>query len=236
MIRTVYAGDTAVSYTLIHKNVKNLNLRVHTDLTISVSVPKYVTPAEADRFVISKAQFIISALEKYSEIEKDRSRSIPDTPTCGDKIRLFGKEFTLKIISGKRISASESEDNIILSVKDINNSEEIKKALDGFVAVKCRSYITGECRRIYENIFSPYIDRFPEIRIRNMKSRWGSCQPQRYILTFNQKLVFSQPQCVEYVICHEFMHFLHPDHSKLFHSAMSRLMPDWKERKKLFNS
>jgi len=33
------------------------------------------------------------------------------------------------------------------------------------------------------------------------------------------------------VVYHEFVHFLHPDHSKRFYDTLSRLLPDWKERK-----
>ena len=38
-----------------------------------------------------------------------------------------------------------------------------------------------------------------------------------------------------YVVMHEYCHFLQPDHSPAFHGLMTRLMPDWKERKKLLD-
>jgi len=35
---------------------------------------------------------------------------------------------------------------------------------------------------------------------------------------------------------HEFIHFLHPNHSKKFYDMLSALMPDWKERKRILES
>ena len=57
----------------------------------------------------------------------------------------------------------------------------------------------------------------------------------RGILTFNTGLVHADAECIEYVVVHEFCHFLHPDHSPAFHADMTRLMPDWKQRKKRLN-
>jgi len=64
-----------------------------------------------------------------------------------------------------------------------------------------------------------------------MISRWGSCQPKRGIITLNKRLIETPRICIEYVVMHEFIHFLHPNHSKMFYDLLSTLMPDWRERK-----
>ena len=66
-----------------------------------------------------------------------------------------------------------------------------------------------------------------------MISRWGSCQPKRNILTFNYQLIEAPMFCIEYVVTHEFTHFLYPNHSKLFYQQLSMFMPDWKDRKEV---
>ena len=76
---------------------------------------------------------------------------------------------------------------------------------------------------------------FSELKIRYMTARWGSCQPRMGIITLNSCLM-EKPRCaVEYVVLHEFAHFVHPNHSRDFYALVERLMPDWKERKKLLN-
>lgn len=73
------------------------------------------------------------------------------------------------------------------------------------------------------------------IRYREMVSRWGSCQPKTGKITLNLRLSVKSERCIEYVLVHELCHLLHPDHSPAFHSAMTALMPDWRERKRELN-
>ncbi len=73
------------------------------------------------------------------------------------------------------------------------------------------------------------------IRIRPMKTRWGSCNFKKGTLNFNLYLLDQPRECIEYVVMHEFAHFLQPDHSPAYHALMTALMLDWKERKKRLN-
>ena len=66
-----------------------------------------------------------------------------------------------------------------------------------------------------------------------MISRWGSCQPKRKVLTFNKRLIEMPKICIEYVVLHEFVHFLQADHSKKFYALMTMFMPDWESRARL---
>ena len=82
---------------------------------------------------------------------------------------------------------------------------------------------------------SGYRVPFKELRTRYMTARWGSCQPCMGIITLNSCLMEKPRRAVEYVVLHEFAHFVHPNHSRDFYALEERLMPDWKERKKLLN-
>lgn len=66
-----------------------------------------------------------------------------------------------------------------------------------------------------------------------MTSRWGSCRPRNQALTLNTALIKAPKEAAEYIVVHEFTHFLHPDHSRSFYEAVARVMPDWKERRQL---
>jgi hypothetical protein len=66
-----------------------------------------------------------------------------------------------------------------------------------------------------------------------MISRLGSCQPKKSILTFNYALINAPISCVEYVVVHEFVHFLVANHSRKFYEQISVFLPDWQERREL---
>ncbi len=90
------------------------------------------------------------------------------------------------------------------------------------------------CRRIsrqYYPCFEQLGVGFPEIKIRKMRSRWGSCMPGKQKITYNSLLLAQPLECIEYVVVHEFAHFIHPDHSKDFYHFVEQVMPDWKKRR-----
>lgn len=66
---------------------------------------------------------------------------------------------------------------------------------------------------------------------RNMKSRWGSCQPETGRICLNTRLALYPPECLEYVVVHELCHMLVRGHGKDFHELMDAVMPDWKTRR-----
>lgn len=67
---------------------------------------------------------------------------------------------------------------------------------------------------------------------RNMKSRWGSCQPSTGRICINIRLALYPPECLEYVVVHEMCHLLESGHGPRFKALMSRFLPNWKESKK----
>ena len=66
---------------------------------------------------------------------------------------------------------------------------------------------------------------------RNMKSRWGSCQPETGRICLNTRLALYPPECLEYVVVHELCHLLVRGHGKDFQDLMSVVMSDWKARR-----
>ena len=76
----------------------------------------------------------------------------------------------------------------------------------------------------------------PKIAVRDMTTRWGSCSLKTGTLAFARRLCVAPLPAQEYVVVHEFCHFIQPNHSPAFHQLMTELMPDWRQRKQLLNS
>ena len=89
---------------------------------------------------------------------------------------------------------------------------------------------------IAKNVYPLIKDRLPkqpEISVKDYKSRWGVCYWQRGYIILNKRLFDKPIAAVEYVILHEYIHFLVQNHGEKFHKIMRDLMPDYKERRKL---
>ena len=64
-----------------------------------------------------------------------------------------------------------------------------------------------------------------------MVSQWGNCRAEKGILTFNTNLVYAPYECIDYVVLHEFTHFLQQNHSAQFYRELEKVCPDWKALK-----
>ena len=65
MKREINYNGTIIKYELTRKRVKNINLRITPDMKVKVSANSRVSLKYIDGFVLRKADFILSALEKY---------------------------------------------------------------------------------------------------------------------------------------------------------------------------
>lgn len=69
-----------------------------------------------------------------------------------------------------------------------------------------------------------------------MKTKWGSCNPERRRILLNLELVKKPPECLEYIVVHELVHLLERHHNARFRQYMGQHLHDWQERRRLPNS
>ena len=217
-----------IEYDLQRKPVKNLNLRIKPDGSVFLSANESVSVERIEEFMHEKAEYILKAMNHYAEIERytPKAKQYVD----GESFRVLGRDQRLRVVEGNRNGVSSDGVHIILSVKNSNDLALKQKTMERWLQRNCRDTIRELCESAYPR-FQKYGVAFPELRYRNMISRWGSCQPKRGVLTFNYLLIEAPVSCIEYVVTHEFTHFLCPSHSKEFYLLLSTFMPDWQERK-----
>lgn len=229
MKKLIQLDDRIVAYELERKEVKNINLRIKADQSVYVSANNNITEQLLEDFLRSKADYILKALDRYAEMAKYSPK--PKQYIDGESFRILGHDVRLKVREGKTNTAVSDKVYITLTVKDPSDIGMKKRVMDNWIKKQCQEQVRSVCESVYPR-FQKYGVEFPTLRFRNMVSRWGSCQPRRKTLTFNIALVEAPVSCIEYVVMHEFVHFLQPDHSRRFYQYLSMFMPDWKERKK----
>lgn len=179
MLREVNYNGTIIKYDLERKRVKNINLRIKPDMSVSVSANRRVSVKYIDDFVLRKADFILNAFKKFSE---------------------------------------QSENDI-----EPNFSE-----------TEFIYFINSEFNRVY-TLFKNYNINKPVLKLRNMKSRWGSCNYVKGIITLNTNLIYCTEEQISYVIVHEFSHLLVHNHSEDFYNVVKQYVPDYKRIRKEMN-
>ena len=63
MNKTIVINNREINYELNRKKVKNLNLRIKPDGTISVSVNNRVSQEKIDSFLVEHSDFILNTLK-----------------------------------------------------------------------------------------------------------------------------------------------------------------------------
>ncbi len=218
-----------IQYVLRRKNIKNINLRIKSDATVSVSAPLSTKFSVIEGFMISKSMYIIQHVEKFKQRQMTlaRSRGYVD----GEVFYIMGKGIQLKILQGEKEAVSSDGAFLYVQIKDPLDEMRKERLVKKFFDQECDKYFKEIVTEIYP-IFAKYGIEYPIIKKRNMTSRWGSCMPRKNQITLNTKLIGAPRECIEYVVLHEFAHFIHPNHSKNFYNFISTFIPDWRERKK----
>ena len=228
MTRTVIFEGQEIRYELERKKVKNLNLRIRSDGSVHVSAGSSVDFRRVDEFVLSRGGWIVKTREKFAEM----TARVPAEKRyiSGETFEILGRGLRLRVSRGPETRVESDGVYLRLQVKNPDDFAEKRRCIT--------RWTDEQCRKVFHEILDAYYPKFakygvpsPELRIREMKTRWGSCTPSKGVVTLNKRLIEAPRDCIEYVIAHELCHFKHPNHSANFYRFLSMFMPDWKERK-----
>lgn len=118
---------------------------------------------------------------------------------------------------------------------------------ENFIVHAPKSYIKGHKKRLLYHALrrfaEQYLERkvqewsettqlpFNRLRIKDLKSKWGSCSSLQNI-NLNWQLIFLEEELIDYVIVHELMHLVEMNHSPQFWNLVGRFCPDYKHLRK----
>lgn len=74
-----------------------------------------------------------------------------------------------------------------------------------------------------------------EWQVKQMKTKWGSCNIEAKRLWINLELAKKPEHCLEYIIVHEMVHLLERHHNDRFHYLLETYLPNWKQLKTELN-
>lgn len=228
--RTVHCENADISYLLTRKPVKNVNLRIKPDGKILVSAGSHVPVKFIDGFIAEKQNSILEALARY-EKKRDLAQDSPKRYEDGERYALLGRSLVLKVEESGEETVYTDGVYLFLDVKNKDNFRR-KEILISRWFKQCQEEVFGELIEEKYAQLQKYGIPYPEWKVRNMKSRWGSCQTEKGVITLNSQLIAAPRTCIEYVVLHELVHFLYPNHSRQFWDFVAKMMPDWKERRK----
>ncbi len=166
------------------------------------------------------------------KLEQKKNGVLPVEYKSGEAFHYLGEEYTLQMEPGATKKALLMGRTLVL--KGTDDREGRKKLFFKWLTAQAQTLFEERLSSIYTQ-FAREIGAKPDLKLRKMKSRWGSANMKKRLITLNTALIFAPVQCIDYVAAHELAHFIHANHSKDFYAVLALHMPDWKARRVYLN-
>jgi predicted metal-dependent hydrolase len=224
----VYFGTHTIEYELFLLPRQTLAITVDPNLSVIVKAPEGSDLSQIQQIVRQRAGWIRKQQRQY-EIY------LPDLPPrqylSGESYRFLGRQYRLKV---KEISVNMTE-QVQLSKQFLEiythdkRPDHVRELVNTWYNRQAHQIFQDRLSLCYRKFAQENI-QFPSIVIRRMKSSWGSCS-KKGIISLNIKLVQLPKEYIDYVLTHELCHLKQLNHGEDFYGLLSRMMPNWQEKK-----
>jgi predicted metal-dependent hydrolase len=220
------SGSSApVSYTVTRSRRRSLELRVFPDHRIEVRAPLRTRDQDIAEFVDSRRDWLQRTLTQLAERPPPLQLALVD----GARHPFLGRPVTLRLAQGPSGAVLRQDELFITAT----SPERAAALLDRWYREQARQHYEAEIDRHFP-FFAARGHTRPVLRIKQMKSRWGSLSRRGYI-NLNLALIRLPMPCLEYVVVHELCHLEQMNHGPQFHALMDQRLPDWRARRQLLN-
>lgn len=227
MVAQIELGDTTVD--VVQKNIKNVHLSVYPPTgRVRISAPSYMNMESIRLFAISKLDWIRKQQDKLQAQEREAPRDFIER----ESHYVWGQRYLLKVIEADHASSVELKANqMVLYVGQHTDREKRQLVIEAWYRDLLKSEIPKLITK-WEPLMGVSVDRF---YVQRMKTRWGSCNPERRSIRLNTDLARKPRECLEYIVVHEMAHIIEPTHNARFVALMDQFMPGWAHRKGQLN-
>ncbi len=218
------------SVELTRKDIRTLRLVVKRDGRIGISAPRHLSEERIKDFVRQKREWILSQQARFAALPGPKE---PQYLT-GEPFVYLGNTYRLDVREGRGnfFFLDQTAHLAVLTLRDLGTPEQRGKFLNEWRRAALREEIASRIPAWEETT-----DLHPTgFSIRDMHTRWGSCNTQTGKIWFSLMLSEKPIEQIDYVILHELWHLRVPNHSADFKALMDVYMPDWRERKKKLNT
>lgn len=137
----------------------------------------------------------------------------------------MGKRYLLKIVEYEappKIGLKHS--TLVLYVRPGTPVEKRQRIIDEWYRSQLKNILPALIGK-WEKKLNVKVNEFG---IKKMKTKWGTCNREAKRIWVNLELAKKPPECLEYVVVHEMIHFLERKHNDLFIAYINEYLPKWR--------
>jgi len=215
---------------VLHKEIKNLHVGVYPpNGRVRVAAPLYLDDEAVRLAVISRLGWIRRQQVAFEQQDRQSNREM----VTGESHYFGGRRYRLNLI----------EQDGPASVRLVNNTAMELRVRPGTYRDKREAVLHEWYRKQLRQQLPPLLAKWQpkmdvtvaELRIKKMKTRWGSCNAEARRIWVNLELAKKPASCLEYILVHEMVHFLERHHNEFFRDLMDKLMPAWRLHREELN-
>jgi len=222
-----------IEFELLRKYVKNINLTIRPDLSIMVSASPNIPIDVIYKYLDDRSNWIKQRIRRFNNTKTENS--VVHEYVNGESFKFLGKQYRLDVeltTSTERVLLTDGYIKLYVRNKAKKTTKE--RLIDEWYRNQAKTIFNESLDKIYE-LIKDKVNIVPSIETKIMRKRWGSCLREKSVILLNLELIKSPKYCIDYVMLHELVHFVHKNHNSKFYEFLTVLMPDWKLRKEILD-
>lgn len=223
MSQILLGGEIIEFTTRVSKRAKMISIRCNPDSRFEIVYPAGECAIAPEEIFQMKRKWVLGKRQALRDGSKDAI--VPRRYIDGTVLPFLGDELQLRLVEGpsKRISAHRQEKCLVVALPRHAQDDEdaVKSAVIEFYRREAKTYLPQRTSQLA----SKFGFEYNSIRIKNQKTRWGSCSAKRN-LNFNLRLMMAPADAIDSVIIHELCHLRHLNHGRPFWNLVAQCSPD----------
>ena len=227
-VEQVIISDIKVD--VVRKDIKNIHLAVYPPAgRVRIAVPEHVNEDSIHLLLVSKLVWIKRQQRKFEGQERITPREYKNR----ESHYFQGRRYLL------RIHEEDSPPKVLLQ----NKTYIDMYVRPGTPLLKKHELMNEWYRATLKEEIPAFVNKWEnkigvrvnQWQVKQMKTKWGSCNTEKGRIWLNLELAKKPLQCLEYIIVHEMIHLLERHHNDKFLHHMNTYLPNWKQLKAELN-
>ena len=212
-----------ISVEIVRKDIKHLHLGVYPPSgRVRVASPSRLDDDAVRLAVISRLGWIRRQQAEFAQQDRQSQREF----VTGESHYFWGRRYRIDMIEHNGPPAVRLPNNTTMELRvRLGSDREVREAV-------LHRWYRHQLRAELPALVAKWQPRVGvivnDVRIKKMKTRWGSCNAVAGRIWLNLELVKKPPSCLAYIFVHEMVHFLERHHNERFRALMDALMPQWR--------
>lgn len=207
--------------------LNRLRISVKSDGAVFVSIPWLFSFSRGEAFLEEKRDWVINTRQKIEKQGIIRKSLMP-----GHLFSTRNFKYHLSPVKAERvkIQVHPEEQSVVIgypetaSLQNSEISDKIRFAVEGVLRYEAKRYLPGRTRELSAQL--GYSCK--AITIKNNRTNWGSCSSLKNI-NLNLHLMRLPDRMIDYIIVHELVHTIIPNHGPIFKEKLKSHFPDSNE-------